>query len=224
MAFAAWPCATATTSTCIPSRASRSARYFPEVVARSRGAESEAVRARWRDRRAADGKRFRSTICCSAFIPAASRVKKLAAGNAGTVSRVRSAGDARRTELAAAPLASGGRRSKHSPQISSSRKRRFRLSPATTSMPTAQVMAEASRRRSSTASSPSASTCPIRPATRACRRSRNCARADCVVGGFRYDDKANARWSARCCSASTTTRACSPRRLHLGDHRRESRP
>ena len=43
--------------------------------------------------------------------------------------------------------------------------------------------------------------------------------ADCVVGGFRYADP-EARWSARCCSGSTTRRAAAPRRLHLEPDRR----
>ncbi len=50
-------------------------------------------------------------------------------------------------------------------------------------------MAQAASARRSTASSPSAATCPTSPATgSACRRSRTSASADCVVGGFRYNE------------------------------------
>ena len=60
-------------------------------------------------------------------------------------------------------------------------------------------------RQGSTASSRSASTARIaRASAPACRRYKDLRTADCVVGGFRYGAKA--RWSDRCCSASTTTR------------------
>ena len=46
------------------------------------------------------------------------------------------------------------------------------------------------------------------PGKRAMIKVKHARTADCVVAGFRWHKSGEGRWSARCCSASTTTRAC----------------
>ena len=48
---------------------------------------------------------------------------------------------------------------------------------------------------------------PYRPGQRTMIKVKHERTADCVVAGFRWHKNGRARWSARCCSVSTTTRA-----------------
>ena len=211
-ASAASPSATATRSSSSRRPASRSTRYFPEVVdgARAR-CTAHALRARRRDRRARRRRGSRSTSCCSASIRREPRASKLARERPALLIvfdlLVDDAGPAagRPAARASAAGALEALRAKHFARDAAG----LALSPATTRRRAAPRVAHPARAARWTASSPSASIFAYRPASApGCRRSSALRTADCVVGGFRYASEAAASW-ARCCSASTTTRACS---------------
>ena len=178
-ASAASRSATATRSTCGRSRASRSTRYFPEVVAALATLPREALRARRRDRRARRRRRCRSTSCCCASIRPQSRVTQARARASRRCSSCSTCSSTSKGKslVDAAARASGAQRSRRSSTQQFRAAHALRLSPATTTR-------RDGRRSGSSRSGggldgvdrqAARPAVPVRRARPACRRSSACA-------------------------------------------------
>ena len=194
-------------------------RYFPELVEAVLRAEGQDVRARRRDRGARRAARSRSTRCCSASIRRRAACEKLAAETPALLIVFDLLADARRraagrAAAARAPHAAG----------SASRTEYFqgrRAHPAVAGDDAARATRRLARARRRDARRHHRQAARPRPTARAtapaCRRSRTTA-APTAWSAASATTKAS-RWSARCCSGSTTRRPAASRRLHLDDRR-----
>ena len=202
-----------------PSRASRSARYFPEMIDGAARARRRPLRAR---RRAGDPARRDALVRCPADAaapggkphPQARRARPRRSACCSTAWRRRQM--ARRTAAGRAARRARGilRRHGRRPRLLLSPCTRDRRARRSAGWPTGRRRARRRRRQA-----------PRRAyaAGRAGDAEGQARRtADCVVGGFRYGT--DSRRSARCCSASTTTRACSIMSASPRDLRRRTAP
>ena len=164
-------------------------RYFPDVVEAVRALDRPSTFVLDGEIVVPEGKVFSFDALLQRIHPAASRVQKLADGNAGAADRVRSARRRRRhragRRAADRRAASGWRRSRASISRSSGR---VRLSPATTKLADAKKWLTRvgatldgiiAKRRD----------LPYRAGDRTgMQKIKNYRSADCVVGGFRYNE------------------------------------
>ena len=183
--------------------ASRSARYFPDIVAALKALKPSASCSM-------GSSSFRSATTLSSMhcsAPASRRQPRAQARrrDAGDPDRVRPAAGqtarvAARTPLERAP------RERSKPSACARRLTALRLSPASTAAPK-PTLAERAGGGALDGVVAKRLDEPYKSGERAMVKVKRLRTADCVVGGFRY--ATNSRWSVRCCSACSTTTASS---------------
>ena len=185
------------------------ARYFPELVQRRAGVESDRLPARRRNRRAAAAKRFRSMICCSGFIPPRAGSRNSSQETPALFLAFDLLATTTDRKLAASPL------HERRPALEAFAKSQFkshptfRLSPATHELRDRAEMARSNPAAVLDGVIAKRIDLPYQAGNRdGMQKIKKFRSADCVVGGFRYatNRSRTARSSARCCSASMTMR------------------